>query len=132
MKIQNSISTENRARKIPLHCSTRWNSTYLMLPVALEYRDALDIVAATELSCKKLDVKMTDAGWETFQEIIELVEPFSSGSNLVFKKGYPTISTIIPVILSLKNHIQEFSGRNISWEQVQLNSLLYCIPYSNK
>ncbi len=62
-----------KARKMPRDVATRWNSTYVMLVFALEYRDAIDALTGD----KKLDMRkceLHDNEWELVEQLVDVLK----------------------------------------------------------
>ncbi|XP_050891095.1 zinc finger BED domain-containing protein RICESLEEPER 2-like [Lathyrus oleraceus] len=67
--------------------STRWNSTYLMLESALQYRKAFEFYKVADRSYKYCP---SDEEWERGERICEFLEPFYEITNLISGSSYPT------------------------------------------
>lgn len=67
--------------------STRWNSTYLMLESALQYRKAFEFYKVADRSYKYCP---SDEEWEKGERICEFLEPFYEITNLISGSSYPT------------------------------------------
>ncbi|XP_058766500.1 zinc finger BED domain-containing protein RICESLEEPER 2-like [Vicia villosa] len=67
--------------------STRWNSTYLMLESALQYRKAFEFYKVADRSYKYCP---SEEEWERGERICEFLEPFYDITNLISGSSYPT------------------------------------------
>jgi hypothetical protein len=67
--------------------STRWNSTYLMLESALQYRKAFEFYKVADRSYKYCP---SDDEWERGERICDFLEPFYDITNLISGSTYPT------------------------------------------
>ncbi|KAI5437770.1 hypothetical protein KIW84_023765 [Lathyrus oleraceus] len=72
--------------------STRWNSTYLMLEIALQYRKAFEFYKVADISYKYCP---SDEEWEKGERICEFLEPFYEITNLISGSSYPTANLIV-------------------------------------
>ena len=92
-------------RKVPLDVKTRWNSTFLMLLVALQDRQAIDIYTR---QYGDDSIRLNDFEWEETQIFSDLLEEFFNETNNIFRKGKPTLSTVVPIMQGLQDHLENF------------------------
>ena len=121
MQIQ--LSPNKAARKIPIDVPTRWNAKYFMLKVALEQRTTIDAIFSTAGFERQKSVKFSEKDWVCVGDLLQLLEPFDVGTRMVFSKGYPTISTVIPLMKKMKGHLEKFSTLHPSWKKVFFSAL---------
>lgn len=100
---------------------TLWNSTYLMLITALQYQTGLDLICAKgggrDATSSSYMVSATE--WVMVRDLSELLEPFYTFTNRTFREGFSTLSSIVPVMLLLRDNLEKFSVSDESWETVQ-------------
>jgi hypothetical protein len=61
------------SRRLSLDCKTRWNSTYIMLSIAVVYRDVFDRLSLRE---RNFNCCPTTADWDFAKEMIERLKLF--------------------------------------------------------
>jgi len=66
--------------------STRWNSTYIMLESAIQYRKAFEYFQVADRNYKHCP---SDEEWERAERICEFLEPFYDITNLISGSSYP-------------------------------------------
>ncbi|TFY51080.1 hypothetical protein EVG20_g11174 [Dentipellis fragilis] len=85
-----------RERLIPRDVATRWNSTYNMLVVALEYQVAIcTIVANTTPELN--EVEMTAQEWRIAQQLCDILHVLKD-ATMFFSRGTPNLATVIPAM----------------------------------
>ena len=89
---------------MPLDVKIRWNSTFLMLVVALKYKDAINIYVK-----QYMKDTLTDEDEELIELYRELLEPFYAETLNVFRKGRPTLSAVVLIMQELENHLEKFA-----------------------
>ena len=60
-------------RLIPRDVKTRWNSTYDMLNVAMEYRKVIDNITANK-SLKLRQYELDEDGWEVIGDLLRVLK----------------------------------------------------------
>jgi hypothetical protein len=60
-------------RLIPRDVKTRWNSTYDMLNVAMEYRKVIDDITANK-SLKLRQYELDEDGWEVIGDLLRVLK----------------------------------------------------------
>uniref|UniRef100_A0ACD5WV23 Uncharacterized protein n=1 Tax=Avena sativa TaxID=4498 RepID=A0ACD5WV23_AVESA len=74
--------------KVCLDVPTRWNSTHLMIKIALEYRRAF---AALKLQDTSYTCQPTNDEWETAESVCNLLEVFLDATMVLSGTSYPTV-----------------------------------------
>ncbi|XP_031261523.1 zinc finger BED domain-containing protein RICESLEEPER 1-like isoform X1 [Pistacia vera] len=91
-------------RKLILDCKTRWNSTYQMLKLAIDYRDVFPMLV-------QLDNNFTfaprDEDWENLKKVCEILEAFNSATNVISGSEYPTSNLFLQEIVDIKELLDE-------------------------
>ncbi|KAF7842378.1 putative AC transposase [Senna tora] len=82
------------SKKLPLDCKTRWNSTYLMLQVALEYKDVFSRLRLREKNYLKAP---TNEEWDMARIICGKLKLFHNITELF--SGVASIVMAVAVIL---------------------------------
>ncbi|WCJ20036.1 Zinc finger BED domain-containing protein RICESLEEPER 2 [Euphorbia peplus] len=92
-------------RKLVLDCRTRWNSTYLMLSVALLYKDAFNRLFLLEpfYQCVPLEEE-----WELAKKFCDRLGLFHSITELFSGTNYPTANLYFPKICEVKLALSEW------------------------
>ena len=83
-------------------CPTRWSSTFLMLKQLLHVRSHLEDVLR-RLNWDNLATKH----WKTIENVVELLKPFAEYTDLSGGENFTTISSIIPIIMELRLHLDQ-------------------------
>ncbi|KAJ1695014.1 hypothetical protein LUZ63_011712 [Rhynchospora breviuscula] len=82
---------------------TRWNSTYLMLELALELREAINRYATLD---KGYTSKPSEQEWERVKALVQCLKPFYVATLKLSGIKYPTLNIFFPefceVYLSIK------------------------------
>ena len=117
-KLQSQLSPAKLPRKIPTDTPIRWNSKYFMLQVTADQRPTIDAMFSTPEFAKLQNLKLSDQEWSCISDLLQLLAPLETGTRVVFSKGFPTISTVIPLVKKLKNHIEKFPVEHLSWKKV--------------
>ncbi|CAL1406040.1 unnamed protein product [Linum trigynum] len=86
-------------KKLLLDCETRWNSTFLMLNTALEYKDVFNRLKHREPKYKCLP---SELDWSLTKEICTRLEMFYKATNLFSGTKYPTANLCFPVVCEIK------------------------------
>ncbi|KAH7543966.1 hypothetical protein JRO89_XS15G0073100 [Xanthoceras sorbifolium] len=91
----------NRQRSLVLDCPVRWNSTYVMLETALEYRNAFSILQAND---SEYFPTLTDTEWEWASSITGYLKLFVEITNVFSGNKCPTANIYFAEICDV--HIQ--------------------------
>ena len=81
-------------RRITLDCKTRWNSTYVMLSIALVYQSVFDRLASKEKLCAHF--KPTTDDWEFARELCGRLRMFFDATELLSGTSYVTANLFSP------------------------------------
>ena len=82
-----------------LDCKTRWNSTFLMLSIALEYKDVFHRLSHREPLYKHVP---NDLDWNLAKEICDKLELFYEVTVIFSGTKYPTANLYFPNICEIK------------------------------
>ncbi|KAL8046698.1 hypothetical protein ABFX02_08G192756 [Erythranthe guttata] len=100
----NEISEQvgiSSGRRLILDCPMQWNSTYMMIVSALEYRAAFCLLQEHDHSYSKT---LTETEWEWACSIAGYLKVLLEFTNVVVGSKYPTTNIFFPEICDL--HIQ--------------------------
>ncbi|KAF7827215.1 putative AC transposase [Senna tora] len=86
-------------KKLPIDCKTRWNSTYLMLQVALEYKDVFSRLRLRERNYLKAP---TNEEWDMARIICGKLKLFHNITELFSGRKYPTANVYFVKICELR------------------------------
>lgn len=93
------------AKRLGLDCSTRWNSTYLMLKTALVYKSVFPRLKLFESQYKNVP---SDKDWETAEDVCNRLELFYNVTQLFSGTKYPTANMYFPIICKVKLTLNEW------------------------
>ncbi|CAL5342091.1 hypothetical protein CsSME_00026599 [Camellia sinensis var. sinensis] len=82
-------------------CSMRWNSTYLMLETALEYRGAFSVLQEHDAS---YTMALSEREWEWANSVTGYMKLFVEVTNVFSGNKYPTANIYFPEICDI--HVQ--------------------------
>lgn len=91
----------NSKKNLLLDCPIRWNSTYLMLETALEYRGAFSLLQDQDPSYTSA---LTDTEWEWASSVTGYLKLFVEITNVFSSNKCPTANMYFPEICDV--HIQ--------------------------
>ena len=77
-------------KKLCLNCRTRWNSIYLMLSIAIAYKDVFPCLKQRE---KLYTIVPSEEEWNLVKEICGRLKLFYNITKLLLGKNYPTANT---------------------------------------
>ena len=109
-RVNSSVKATERlvsltGKKLVRDCATRWSSTYLMISRMLEVRSDLTHVLE-DLQWDNLPI----SDWKLLHAIQEMLEPFAIFTTLVQGEDFTTVSCVIPSIMDLTLHLEEFKS----------------------
>ena len=84
--------------------ATRWNSSFQMMKRLSELRTSVNQVT----QAMKID-SLRVAEWDELVSLVEILEPFAEQTN-VLQSDAQSLSYIIPSLLNLQYHLQNFNG----------------------
>ncbi|XP_076951352.1 zinc finger BED domain-containing protein RICESLEEPER 2-like [Bidens hawaiensis] len=90
------------SKKLPLDCKTRWNSTYLMLKVAILYKEVFKRLKQRETQYKTLP---TERDWELGSSICDKLSLFYELTLMFSGTKYPTANVFFPSICEIKSSL---------------------------
>ncbi|KAJ0981634.1 hypothetical protein J5N97_009889 [Dioscorea zingiberensis] len=100
----------NYSKQLMLDCKTRWNSTYLMLSVALEYKD---VFYRLEQRDPLFISSPTDEDWVLAEEICKKLLVFYNASNAFSGRKYPTSNVFFPLMCEIKLSLSTWAKSSI-------------------
>lgn len=104
-------------KRIALDCKTRWNSTYLMLSTALEYRVVFDKLAGKEKLCAEF--KPTKEDWEFARELCDRLKMFYDATEVLSGTNYVTANLFFPKICGISLAIDKWrTSKNSKVEEM--------------
>ncbi|XP_073136407.1 zinc finger BED domain-containing protein RICESLEEPER 2-like [Henckelia pumila] len=86
-------------KKLELDCKTRWNSTYLMLNTALEYKDVFARLKQRDTLYKRVP---TEEDWSKVKAISSRLEMFYDATELFSGTKYPTVNLFFSTMCDIK------------------------------
>lgn len=94
-------------KKPVVDCKTRWNSIFLMLRVAIEYKAVYERLSQRE---KEYEDSPSEDEWKMAEEICLKLELFYDVTNLFSGRSYPTANVLFPKICEIKNALGMWSS----------------------
>ncbi|KAE8709865.1 hypothetical protein F3Y22_tig00110328pilonHSYRG00714 [Hibiscus syriacus] len=94
------------SKKLSLDCKTRWNSTYLMLSVAIVYKDVFKRLKQREAQYRSLP---TDRDWELASSICGKLQLFYKVTLMFSGTKYPTANVFFPSICEIRIALSKWS-----------------------
>ena len=107
-KMARVMNTEYTCR-LSLDCKTRWNSTYIMLTRALQYKDVFSRLSIRE----KLFTCPTNEDWEFAKEVCERLKVFFDITELLSGSKYVTANIFFPKICGIRLAIRKWHSSDI-------------------
>ncbi|XP_038679444.1 zinc finger BED domain-containing protein RICESLEEPER 2-like [Tripterygium wilfordii] len=92
-------------KQLVLDCKTRWNSIYLMLTVAIGYKDVFTRLKKKESLYKCLP---SESDWDLAKIICEKLEIFHNATEMFSGKKYPTANIFFPIVCGIKISLGEW------------------------
>ena len=93
-------------KELVLDCKTRWNLTYLMLSIALIYKNVFSRLAKCETSYTCFPY---DHDWEVAKDICGRLVLFHSVTEFFFGRKYSTTNMYFALVCELKIALNEWS-----------------------
>ncbi|KAI3783257.1 hypothetical protein L1987_42333 [Smallanthus sonchifolius] len=94
------------SKKLFLDCKTRWNSTYLMLNVAIIYKEAFKRLKQRDAQYKSLP---TEKDWELAFNICQKLKVFHDVTELFSGSKYPTANIFFKSVYEIKFVLDKWS-----------------------
>ncbi|KAI3513058.1 hypothetical protein L1887_20383 [Cichorium endivia] len=94
------------AKKLVLDCKTRWNSTFLMLSVAIVYKDVFKRLKQRESKYKCLP---SERDWELAKEICDRLQLFYEVTTMFSGSKYPTANVFFPSICEIRYSLVDWA-----------------------
>ncbi|RVW23553.1 Zinc finger BED domain-containing protein RICESLEEPER 2 [Vitis vinifera] len=92
-------------KKLSLDCKTRWNSTYLMLSIAITYKDVFPRLKQRE---KYYIVVPSEEEWNMAKEICGRLKLFYNITKLFSGRNYPTANTFFIKVCEIKEALYDW------------------------
>ncbi|WJZ96780.1 hypothetical protein VitviT2T_015431 [Vitis vinifera] len=92
-------------KKLCLDCKTRWNSTYLMLSIAITYKDVFPRLKQRE---KLYTTVPSEEEWNLAREICERLKLFYNITKLFSGRNYPTANTFFIKVCEIKEALYDW------------------------
>ncbi|WJZ99646.1 hypothetical protein VitviT2T_018071 [Vitis vinifera] len=92
-------------KKLSLDCKTRWNSTYLMLSIAITYKDVFPRLKQRE---KYYMVVPSEEEWNMAKEICGRLKLFYNITELFSGQNYPTANTFFIKVCEIKEALYDW------------------------
>ncbi|XP_058722747.1 zinc finger BED domain-containing protein RICESLEEPER 2-like [Vicia villosa] len=86
-------------KKLILDCPTRWNSTYQMLSVAMQFKEVFPRFQDREPSYTTLT---DDDDWEKVEKVSKLLEVFNVVTNIISGSEYPIANLYLAEVFRIK------------------------------
>ncbi|XP_052193762.1 zinc finger BED domain-containing protein RICESLEEPER 2-like [Diospyros lotus] len=87
-------------RKLILDCPTRWNSTYEMLSIALQFKEVFPRFQDREPTYKWLPEPYE---WEKVEKVTMLLEVFNVATHVISGSEYPTANLYLTEVFRIKH-----------------------------
>ena len=108
-------------KELVYDCPTRWNSTYLMLEVAIMYKDVFIRLKQRHSKYKTLP---TESEWEIAREVCNRLKVFFTVTELFSGTKYPTANLYFPQICEVKLSLIEWQNSSIDLIRNMASSML--------
>ena len=92
-------------RRLNLDCKTRWNSTYLMISIALQYIEIFEKLKARE---KKFDCCPTKDDWKFAKEMCDRLKLFFDITESFSGTKYVTANLFFPKVVTIRLAIKKW------------------------
>ncbi|XP_024626091.1 zinc finger BED domain-containing protein RICESLEEPER 2-like [Medicago truncatula] len=91
-------------KKLILDCPTRWNSTYQMLSVAMQFKEAFPHFQDREPSYTTLS---DEDDWEKVEKVCKLLEVFNFVTHIIYGSEYPTSNLYLTEVFQIKQLLDQ-------------------------
>ncbi|KAM0917944.1 hypothetical protein ACQ4PT_009338 [Festuca glaucescens] len=92
-------------KRLTLDCKTRWNSTYIMISIALQYIEIFEKLKARE---KKFKCCPTKDDWKFAREICDRLKLFFDITELFSGTKYVTANLFFPKVITIRLAIRKW------------------------
>ncbi|XP_062165000.1 zinc finger BED domain-containing protein RICESLEEPER 2-like [Alnus glutinosa] len=86
-------------KKLILDVPTRWNSTYMMLATAVQFKEVFSKYHKTDQAFQWL---VSPEEWEKVENVNQLLSVFNEVTNIVSGSEYPTSNLFLPEVWKMK------------------------------
>ena len=93
-------------KKLIGYCPTRWSSTFLLINRLLDTKTIV-----TQILDENGWDGLQNSEWKILENIRELLLPFAEYTTLCSGEQYTTISSVIPIVMELKYHLEEIASK---------------------
>ncbi|KAK9071832.1 hypothetical protein SSX86_008261 [Deinandra increscens subsp. villosa] len=107
-------------RKLALDVPTRWNSTYDMFSLAINFKDVFPRYAEYEPHFKHVP---TTQDWVNVQHVCEVLKVFKMCTNIISGTDYPTANLYLMEVYKVKKAIDEGVLSNIKFIKEMANKM---------
>ncbi|KAI8567951.1 hypothetical protein RHMOL_Rhmol02G0160900 [Rhododendron molle] len=87
------------SKKLILDCPTRWNSAYLMLSAALEFKDVFPRYSERDLGFAYVP---SYEEWDKVERVCQFLEIFNDVTNIISGSEYPTSNLFLTEVWRIK------------------------------
>lgn len=94
-------------KKLSLDCKTRWNSTYLMLSVAIIYKDVFKRLKGRD---PQYDCLPTERDWELAKNVCDRLLVFYEVTIMFSGSKYPTANVFFPSICEIGYYLRDWAA----------------------
>ena len=109
-------------RRIPALVCTRWNSMFNLITNITALDQSKLSTVCNNASCNELFFSPRE--WLQLKELVDLLQPFYEATVLTPADDTPTISLVLPTLLSLRKHLQSLLPRNLKYLKVMAEQLM--------
>ncbi|KAF7143240.1 hypothetical protein RHSIM_Rhsim05G0020900 [Rhododendron simsii] len=106
------------SKKLILDCPTRWNSAYLMLSAALEFKDVFPRYSERDLGFAYVP---SYEEWEKVERVCQFLEIFNDVTNIISGSEYPTSNLFLT---ELKDSLYELYNEYVALHSQAYNELI--------
>ncbi|KAI8572967.1 hypothetical protein RHMOL_Rhmol01G0242400 [Rhododendron molle] len=100
------------SKKLILDCSTRWNLTYFMLSVALEFKDVFPRYSERDVGFSYVP---TEEEWERVENVCQFLETFNDVITIISRCEYPTSNLFLTEVWRLKKILDKNSMSELDY-----------------
>ncbi|CAG8636067.1 14784_t:CDS:2, partial [Dentiscutata heterogama] len=121
LKLQAELNPEHLVNPLSSDTQTRWNSTYNLLNNLLLLRYAIMRLASDlkqsvnrqerQDGTKLSELLLSAEEWNSLDELSKLLHPFAQATGYIGGSQYPTLGMMIPTLIKLSRHLQDFYPR---------------------